>query len=116
MHLQIVYDTLPLIFILILVLVTAGLLRIRRDGVVRILVLVEGAEHSLHLLLVHRLQLFGLQVGVEFVHQLFGSVVVRSQTLGLLPVLVHPRRHRIDLLVLLGRAQHVRKTLLVRFD
>lgn len=118
MHLQIVDDTLPLIFILILVFVIAGLLRIRRDRVVRILVLVESAEHSLHLLLVYRLQLLGLQVRMKLIHELFRSVVIWSQTLGVLRVMIHPGSDGIELLVLgrLRRTQHIRETFLVCFD
>lgn len=119
MHLQIFDDTLPLIFILILVFVIAGrLLRIRRDRVVRILVLVESAEHSLHLLLVYRLQLLGLQVRMKLIHELFRSVVIWSQTLGVLRVMIHPGSDGIELLVLgrLRRTQHIRETFLVCFD
>lgn len=55
MNLQIFDYTLPLIFILILVFVIAALFRIRREWVLRILILVESAKHSLHLLFVYGL-------------------------------------------------------------
>lgn len=84
MDLQILYYALSLILVLILVFVSAALFRIRRDRVLRILILVESAEHPIHLLFVYCLQSLGLQIGVELVHELLGGIVIRSQTLFLL--------------------------------
>ena len=60
MDLQIVYYTLPLVFIMVLVFVIAARLRVSRIRVIRISILVESTEHSLHVRLVHCLEPLGL--------------------------------------------------------